>query len=489
MVLREVPCAEQRGGAGRDDAHRSPLDGREVELRTVEPRRPVPEMPSEDSEQSGLLPHPDDVRLGQDGVRTCHGALEVDGTPHQGVQRLGPPERQAPHPPREGRREGLLEGMVEMTDLPLNQVIQGHVLDVLRQLPDESIDCVVTSPPYWGLRDYKSEPVDWGDWKGQLGLEPDFHLYVKHIVGVFHEVRRVLKGTGSVYVNLGDTYSGSGKGYWPGHEDSSKEVYHFENKPESKSDLPAKCLTGIPERIMLAMIDDGWILRNKVIWYKRNHMPSSVKDRFSSSWEVVYFFVKSQRYWFDLDAVRVPHSGGAAARFKVAQYDEKEMMHRVKPDGRFEKDHLSRPPEPEVDPARAFHPGGKNPGDIIEQKYEDSPLRPPSFARKRHSGYLGEDGESLVNPSGKNPSDFWELTTQPFPEAHFATFPEKLVERPIKASCPPNGVVLDPFFGSGTVGVVALKLARSFIGIELNPAYVEMAKRRLQPLLSQEKLV
>jgi hypothetical protein len=164
----------------------------------------------------------------------------------------------------------------------------------------------------------------------------------------------------------------------------------MEKSITQKTGLPQKCLIGIPERIMLAMIDDGWILRNKLVWHKPNHMPSSIKDRFSSSWEYLYFFVKQPRYWFDLDAVRVPHKFGQRARFnirvrdmqkgrvkgpqwkasdwEVEEYDEKAMMHRVKEDDRLKKDHLSRPPEPEVDPERAFNPAGKNPSDVWESK-------------------------------------------------------------------------------------------------------------------------
>jgi DNA modification methylase len=365
-------------------------------------------------------------------------------------------------------------------------IIQGDVRKALATLPDESMDCVVTSPPYWGLRDYKVEPVVWdgvegcehdfsvkyhkpkggGDpvestqvgnnrtvphfsydsvfcskcsaWKGQLGLEPTFQLYVEHIVGVFHEVKRVLKKTGSLYLNLGDTYSGSNAGRnadgtvaanmmkYPSQAEAipSSELGGLQRE----TGLPSKCLIGIPERVMLAMIDDGLVLRNKIIWHKPNGMPSSVRDRFSNKWESVYFFVKSKRYYFDLDAVREPHIGRDVR-----------------------KAWWSRKPEKASGPMER---GGRS--------------------QWERNGELWER-----NPAGKNPGDVWEITTQPFAEAHFATFPEALPERCIKASCPTNGIVLDPFAGSGTTALVAKRLQKSSISIEVKPEYVEMIKRRI----------
>lgn len=457
-----------------------------------------------------------------------------------------------------------------------HSVLQGDVRKALATLPDGLVDCVMTSPPYWGLRDYKIEPVvwdgvegcehEWGEelvrvqsgggnngvpeewqrpsrqahtggssgqfcskcsaWKGQLGLEPTFQLYVKHIVDVFHQVKRVLKKTGCLYLNLGDTYNGSGErnpDKW-----NFKEVAY---KPSFRDkQLSQKCLIGIPERIMLGLIDDEWILRNKIIWHKPNHMPSSVKDRFSNGWEAIYFFVKQARYWFDLDAVREPHTTNENRPHGIIRAREWGY------DSKF-AGLMGIPDKP--------------------QKTTREGTMLPEGARIRH----GLDGSTLgeTNPSGKNPSDFWTVNTQPFPEAHFATFPEKLVERPIKASCPAEicitcgkarerivekqipkmgvdlpadydegsfadniklsknsglrfkgnkeewyawqeqhpaktlgwttcscseksyraGIVLDPFAGSGTVALVAKSLQRSSISIEIKPEYVEILKRRI----------
>jgi len=179
---------------------------------------------------------------------------------------------------------------------------------------------------------------------------------------------------------------------------------------------------------MLAMIDDGWVLRNKLIWYKPNGMPSSVRDRFCNKWESVMFFVKQGHYYFDLDAVREPHIGRDVR-----------------------KAWWSRKPEKASGPMER---GGRS--------------------QWERNGELWER-----NPAGKNPGDVWEITTQPFAEAHFATFPEALPERCIKASCPTNGIVLDPFAGSGTTALVAKRLQRSSVSIEIKPEYVEMIKRRI----------
>jgi DNA modification methylase len=359
-------------------------------------------------------------------------------------------------------------------------IIQGDVRKALATLPDESVDCVVTSPPYWGLRDYKIEPVVWdgvegcehewgapqifvhqggatgaeqsiigatksgerkprgahqfclrcGAWKGQLGLEPTFQLYVKHIVDVFHEVHRVLKKTGSLYLNLGDTYSSDTKdsgGPINKQGIEGVDAQHF-NPIKIIRTLPSKCLIGIPERVMLGLIDDGWILRNKIIWSKPNHMPSSVKDRFSNGWEAIYLFSKQGRYYFDLDAVREPYIGRDVR-----------------------KAWWSRKPEKASGPMER---GGRS--------------------QWERNGELWER-----DPAGKNPGDVWEITTQPFAEAHFATFPEALPERCIKASCPTDGVVLDPFAGSGTTTLVAKRLQRSSVSVEVKPEYVEMIKRRI----------
>jgi site-specific DNA-methyltransferase (adenine-specific) len=291
-------------------------------------------------------------------------------------------------------------------------IIQGDALEQLKKLSDESVDCVVTSPPYWALRDYGVE--------GQLGLEPTFQEYINKLCDIFDEVKRVLKKEGTCWVNMGDTYGGTGSG----QKDTGKHGYTPEamattkNKPQSK--LQGKSLIQIPSRFAIEMTNRGWILRNEIIWHKPNCMPSSAKDRFTVDFEKVFFFVKNKKYWFE-------------------QQLEKLIYKPHKPNNK--KADLSRL-------------------DLLEDRI-------------------------WGNPQGRNKRCVWKVTTKPFKEAHFATYPEALIEPMIKAGCPENGVVLDPFFGAGTTAVVAQKLNRKWLGIELNPEYIEIAKKRLKqkPLL------
>ena len=333
-----------------------------------------------------------------------------------------------------------------MTNLPINQILQGDCLEVLRNLPDESIDCVVTSPPYWALRDYG---VD-----GQLGLEPTFQEYITKLCDIFDEVRRVLKKEGTCWVNIGDTYGGSGKGAG-GYSDKStlagftsantkgrrmaKESWNFEKAP--KENGVAKCLSQIPSRFAIEMTNRGWILRNEIIWHKPNCMPSSVKDRFTVDFEKVFFFVKSKKYAFNQQLEPYLHPvdrwGGETVREYKGKY--------TKEDG---------------------------------EKF-NSPR-----ARNSRVGYPERQRELRPNAEGKNKRTVWSINTKPLKEAHFATYPEALIEPMIKAGCPVGGIVLDPFFGAGTTAVVALKQNKNYIGIELNPEYIKIAEARLSGLVT-----
>jgi len=367
----------------------------------------------------------------------------------------------------------------------VNKVICGDCLEVMKQIPDECIDMAITSPPYWGLRDYGIEQIFGGDkdckhewrcvakdrkkgiqkgliglrgpndkpsqyyckeskikgsdicskcgaWKGQLGLEPTPEMYIEHMTQIFHELKRILKKTGTFWLNMGDTYSsGSGStnnGFNERWGNSPGRRKQENPKPKIQASLPLKCLCMIPERIAWSLIQDGWTLRNKIIWYKPNGMPSSVKDRFTNKWEYIFMFSKSRKYYFDLDAVKEP--------FAISTYEKIKY---------------------------AFNPYKGDIQGVVKYTGQEK------YAENMKSGNL----------SGKNPGDVWSIATQPFPEAHFAVYPEKLLEKPIKAGCPQNGIVLDPFFGSGTTGLVAVKLGRNFIGIELNPEYIKIAKKRL----------
>lgn len=305
---------------------------------------------------------------------------------------------------------------------------QGHVLDILKNLPDGSVHCVVTSPPYWGLRDYKLEPQVWPDaWRGSLGLEPTPDLYIEHLVAVFREVRRVLRKDGTCWVNIGDSYARDpAKGqHRPG--DSGKQAYIYDGGNGRASatgvglGLKEKDLCLIPFRLAIALQADGWWIRSDIIWSKTNPLPESVRDRPSKSHEYLFMLTRSSKYYFDREAVREP----------VASYKRKGGSASYTADGAV-------------------------------------------------SHGVGSDSLHQMAGQGRNLRSVWTIATQPFPEAHFAVFPEKLAEPCVKAGCPPNGTTLDPFAGAGTVALVSAKLGRSHIGIELNPDFIAMAEKRLE---------
>lgn len=286
----------------------------------------------------------------------------------------------------------------------------GDSLTVLRDLPSGSVDCCVTSPPYFGLRDYG---VD-----GQLGAEASPAEYVENLRAVFAEVRRVLADDGTLWLNLGDSYS-----TYAGNRGVSTTGFS-RNDPMPAApkgaglsgDRPAKNLLGIPWRVAFALQDDGWILRNSIIWHKPNAMPESVMDRLSTRHENVFMLSKRARYWFDLDAVREPH---------------------VSEPGREGANCLRG--------QKAMRPVGPNSGNYSE--------------------------------GGRNPGDVWSIPTQPYPGAHFAVMPSTLAERCVLAGCKPGGTVLDPFSGSGTTGMAAAKHGRRYVGIDLNADYLDLSLR------------
>jgi DNA modification methylase len=300
---------------------------------------------------------------------------------------------------------------------------QGHVLDVLPTLLAESVNCVVTSPPYYGLRDYGVE--------GQIGLEASPAEYVETMRAVFAEVRRVLRPDGVLWLNLGDSYAGSwgNQGHDPERDDLHVGVRGRGALPTGsrtgsrKPGEPGpKNLYGLPWRVAFALQDDGWTLRNDVIWSKPNAMPESVTDRLSTRYEHVFLFSRSRRYWFDLDAIRTP---------------QQSLGERHEGRSGYRDDHPSK-------------------GGITER---------------------------ALHPLGSNPGDVWSISTQPYAAAHFATFPPELARRCIAAGCPPDGTILDPFTGSGTTLMVARRLLRKSVGIELNPAYCELIVDRIgQPI-------
>ncbi len=331
-------------------------------------------------------------------------------------------------------------------------------------MPDESVNLCITSPPYYGLRDYGV--------KGQIGLEPDFTDYVRKLVRIFVELRRVLKNDGSFYLNLGDTYShsgGAGGQYEKWHSKNRLDGFKKYEGHKVKS-LPPKCMIGIPWRVALALIDEKWILRNDVIWHKPNALPSSVKDRLTNTYEHIFHFVKSRKYYYNLDAIRVPHKSVTIERVKRyvqkgEHYDPKK--HKTDPRG------MHQPPTKVLENSakKGLNPLGKNPGDVWKVYSLDNPVQcvsKPKIVRGRH-----------FHPKGKNPGDLWDINTRGFKGAHFAVYPEELLHRPILSSSRVRDIVLDPFIGSGTTAVVTKKFGRRFLGCDINSEYVKIARHRL----------
>jgi DNA modification methylase len=316
----------------------------------------------------------------------------------------------------------------------INTIIQGDCLETLKTLPDKSVDCCVTSPPYYMLRDY-------GD-AGQIGLEEMPDLYVAKLLAVFGEARRVLKDEGTLWVNIGDSYNGSGKNKGntrPLNGKQRADTGSGSGRPLVLSGVRPKQLLGLPWRFALAM-QSNWILRQDIIWAKPNPMPESVRDRFCRSHEHVFLFSKQPKYYFNSEAALEPASG----------YD-----------GR--KD--------------AKYKGGVK--DMACGAHERCPSR---------RGYASEEGETGLAPQhhGRNiptrpmriKRDVWIVPTEASSERHYAMFPQKLILTCILCGCPEGGVVLDPFMGGGTTAIVAKKHFRNYIGCELNPDYIEIAKRR-----------
>ena len=319
-------------------------------------------------------------------------------------------------------------------------ICQGDCLDIMATLETGSVQCVVTSPPYYGLRDYGID--------GQIGLEETPEEYVAKLVAVFRGVRRVLRDDGTAWLNLGDSYNGSGKAgrnpeYQARHTEfgkPSKEKSRFGMPTHIKS-LKPKDLIGVPWRVAFALQADGWWLRSDIIWHKPNPMPESVTDRPTKSHEYLFLLAKSQRYYYDAEAIKEPCRSGPS--------DIKKMVES--------RDRI----------------GGKH-------KHLIDPFSKASSATK-----IGRK-RSVGDPTGRNCRSVWTITTKPFFGAHFAVFPPEIPEICIRAGSRAGDTILDPFAGAGTTGVVAEKLGRKFIGIELNPRYVDMAEKRMsgvQPLL------
>jgi len=309
----------------------------------------------------------------------------------------------------------------------INKVICGDALLTLKELPPESIDCCITSPPYWGLRDYGMS--------GQFGLEKTPEEYVAKMVGMFREVKRVLKKEGTCWLNLGDSYmSGGGASRHHGYTDpkwkEARKIEHFEPQAYPHKTIKPKDLVGIPWRVAFALQSDGWYLRQDIIWAKPNPMPESVTDRCTKSHEYIFLLAKSQKYYFDNEAIKEDS-------VDLESYQGRRFRNATK---------------------IALLKGRPGTPNTLEKK----------------GGQFNKKYEKC------NKRSVWTITTKPFREAHFATFPEDLITPMVLAGCPKGGLILDLFIGAGTTGVVAKKLGRNYLGIELNPKYVKMAEERIR---------
>jgi DNA modification methylase len=401
---------------------------------------------------------------------------------------------------------------------PINKILQGDSLEVLKTLPNESVDCVITSPPYWGLRDYGTAKWEGGnvecDHKGkpqatrtnihdrtqpqcnnkpdenvfeiyrdvcgkcganridnQIGLEKTPEEYVAKMVAVFGEVKRVLKKEGTCWLNLGDSYvtAPAGNKTPSGFQQKAKvgtsgglAQYDINRSKDRTSPrwgggqmsvkgLPEKNLCGIPWRVAFALQADGWYLRQDIIWAKPNPMPESVTDRCTKSHEYVFLLTKNAKYYFDNEAIREkaiikePRPAGVV-RDRMFDYDSKEK-------------------------AMGKRKSGGPIGGVQKQRV---------FGDKEQLGTYRQDvGNVFIDNGFRNKHSVWTVNTKPFAEAHFATFPEVLIEPMVLAGCPKGGLVLDIFMGAGTTAIVAKKNGRNFLGIELNPKYIEIAERRI----------
>ena len=357
------------------------------------------------------------------------------------------------------------------------KILEGNVLETLKDLPDCSVQCVVTSPPYYGLRDYGME--------GQIGLEATPEAYVETMVNVFREVRRVLKDDGTLWLNLGDSYAGSWGNYGGQNRGKGKqreitngsqvEQKAYEGKEHWKpptannlgNGIKPKDLIGIPWMVAFALRADGWYLRQEIIWNKPNPMPESVTDRCTKSHEQIFLLTKSKVYYFDQEAIREPAKDSSVARL-AQDVENQEGSNRAnggkKTNGKMK--------------AVKFG-GNKAEGYGVRTKSgkEWIPTQGGGGTGfKGHSGNMKADGTLYVTANKKT---VWTVSTKPYREAHFATYPPDLIEPCILAGTKEGDTVLDPFNGSGTTGEVSIRHNRLYIGCELNPDYIRLTNRRL----------
>ena len=329
-------------------------------------------------------------------------------------------------------------------DKKVNQIINSDCLSGLKQIPDGSVNCCVTSPPYFGLRNYGVE--------GQIGLEPTPEIFISNLVEIFQEVKRVLRDDGTLWLNLGDSHSHGGCGSrdterWPKQSRNDHMPIHQKKNTGCKP----KDLLMIPARVAIALQADGWYLRSDIIWHKKNAMPESVTDRPTHCYEHIFLLAKSEHYYYDADSIKEKRTSNEDARtFRGGAYTKGETIDNSE--------------------------GGKRKvvGNIRIDKQKGH--------GRRHDGFNDrwDKSEDDQTPILRNKRDVWTVATKPCKEDHFATFPPELIRPCILAGCPEGGIVLDPFMGAGTTALVALQERRNYLGFELNPEYIKIANKRLK---------
>lgn len=312
-----------------------------------------------------------------------------------------------------------------MPTAPSNTILTGDALEWLRTLPDESVDCAITSPPYWGLRRYSASSKE-------IGLEPTLDAYLLGMVAIFDQVRRVLNRRGTLWLNMGDSYAGGRNGdigatSLRGSKRNMQAVREAQVAigDARRTCLPRKSLIGLSWRVAFALQASGWILRSEIVWHKPNATPEACRDRPTRDHEQIFLFSKASRYHYDADAIRQPCSPNTHGR-----------------------------------------------------GYGATPKESANTEGSRQNASFSLATKGRVET--RNKRSVWTVATRPFRGAHFATFPEALIRDCVLAGCPKDGLILDPFFGAGTVGVTAARLGRRFVGIELVASYAEMAARRIE---------
>jgi site-specific DNA-methyltransferase (adenine-specific) len=316
-------------------------------------------------------------------------------------------------------------GFIRRRGMKVNSIYNENCLDTISKMADNFIDLTITSPPYWNLRDYGNDE--------QLGLEETYQEYLNKLINIFQQLRLKIKDTGSLWVNLGDTYStisgtmGNNNYKQPKYEAADSAM----NFKQAKTGFQKKTLLGIPDRFKIMMIDSGWICRNDIIWHKPNAMPSPVHDRFTVDYERMFFFTKKTKYYFKTQ--RVPHKESSIKR---VQY----------------------------------------------------PWRGNLCAGHSLSGIKDGDMSKMCHPDGRNMRTVWSINTQSNKFAHFASYPEQLIDIPVKACCPKNGIVYDPFMGSGTTALVAIKNGCKYLGSEISKEYCEIINKRIDDETRQGNL-